>query len=160
MKTPKLARVADAIVSAINAEITWGVDFRAERSYADFDDQLHELNSVRVDVVPQFAPTLEMDTRATNGWEMFVDVGVRKRFQVDEIDATSGRLRVDAIDELVGLVERFAEFFTAERFTALNDIGAVWIENQIPAAYVRDHLREWSQFTAFVRIKFSLHTTF
>jgi hypothetical protein len=156
MMASKAAQVADAITAAINAA-TWSLDFRAERSYADFDDRLTDLERIKVDVVPKFDPQIELDTRATTGWELAVDVGVRKLFTQSDIDSTSGKIKLTALDQMVQLVEDLAQFLIEDRFTALNSIGAVWMETRIPALYIRDHLREWSQFTGYIRLVFSLH---
>lgn len=153
----RAVQVADAITAAINAA-EWALPFRAERSYADWDDELTELNRLRVDVVPKFDPSLDLDTRATNGWELAVDIGVRKRFDIDQQNQVEGRIKLAEIDKLVELVETLAEMFIPDRFTALDSIGAVWMNTTIPALYVRDHLRINSQFTGFVRHTFILHT--
>lgn len=156
--TAKAAQVADAVTAAINAA-QWPMQFRAERSYADWDDELSELERMRVDVVPKFDPDIALDTRATTGQELAIDVGVRKRFSGEEIDSTNGRIRLSAIDEMVKLVEDLGEFLIADRLSGLDTIGAVWIETTIGALYIRDHLRQYGQFTGYIRLRFSLHVS-
>lgn len=153
----RAAQVADAVTDAINAA-TWSMPFRAERSYADWDDELQTLDRLRVDVVPRFDPTIELDTRATNGWELAIDIGVRKRFDIAQQNQVEGKIKLADIDALVELVESLGEMFIPDRLAGLDAIGAVWIATSIPALYVRDHLRMWTQFTGFVRHTFSLHT--
>lgn len=151
-----VVRMADAVVTALNSH-DWDIQFTAERSYAEFDDQLKDLGQLQIDVFPKFDPTLELDTRGTLGWQVAIDVGVRKRFGTEDQDQTTGRIKRDSIDELVNLVEAIAKYLIAERFTSLDAIGMVWQSTSIPALFVREHLRQWSQFTGIVRLTFSGH---
>lgn len=151
-----VVRMADAVVSAINAH-DWDIPVMAERSYAEFDDQLTDLDKLQIDVFPKFDPTIELDTRGTTGWQVAIDVGVRKRFDTADQDQTTGRIKRSSIDELVALVESLAKYLIAERFTELDAIGMVWQSTSVPALFVRDHLRQWSQFTGVVRLTFSGH---
>ena len=155
-----LVQVADAVADALNGATagTFAADFTAVRSYADWDDQLTEAEKIRVDVVPHYAPTLELDGRGWIGGEALIDVGVRKKFAQQEQEATTGRLANAAVDEMLLLVEQVAKYLMADRFTALDaTCGAVWTKTEVRAAYIRDHLRLWGQFTGYVRLTFSTH---
>jgi hypothetical protein len=143
--------IADAVTKAINDE-SWPITFRAERSYADFDEQLHELGAVRVDVVPVTDPITYLQSRDGINWDLSIDVGVRKRFDQDEIDQASGKIILSAIDQLTSLLESLATLLVAQRIDSLLPAGTWWRSTDIRQLYTRDHLRQWSQFTGFVRI--------
>ena len=63
-------------------------------------------------------------------------------------------LRNADVDGLVALVEEIHESLAAERLDQFED--AIWRDASIRATYVRQHLREWGQFTAILRISFDL----
>ena len=155
-----LVQVADAVTGALNSATagTFAADFIAERSYADWDDQLTEAEQLRVDVVPHYAPTLELDGRGWIGGEALIDVGIRKKFAQAEQESTTGKLASASVDQMLLLVEQVARYLIADRFTALDaTCGAVWSKTEVRAAYIRDHLRLWGQFTGYVRLTFSTH---
>lgn len=155
-----LVQIADAVTAALNGASagTFAADFTAVRSYADWDDQLTDAEQLRVDVVPFYAPTLELDGRGFVGGEAMVDIGIRKKFSQAEQESTTGRISAAAVDELLLLVEQVARYLVTDRFTALDSTcGAVWQKTEVRAAYIRDHLRLWGQFTGYVRLTFSTH---
>lgn len=128
-----------------------------ERSYADWDEKLEDLDDLRVDVVPVGVRLTQLDARGELIYQCEIDVGVRKRFSADDHDDATGRIERSEIDDLVLLVEQMHEYFVdadnnGRRLT--NYAAAVWQECSIRASYVREHLRELQQFTGIIRVTY------
>lgn len=154
--TAKLIQLADAVVEALN-DHDFGVDFTAERSYADWDLSLSDSGVVHVDVVPVGHPTSELDTRSSVGYQLTVDVGIRKRFTAEEQDDETGRIELDAVDEMVELVELFVEFFYASPNRSLADADQASIAADgvaVRSTWIRPHLKDKRQFTALMRLTY------
>lgn len=168
--------VSVQVAEAIRAEIEaadFGLDFLLERSYAEWDEELEELDVLRVDVVPHFAAKLEQQDRAASLWSVSVDVGVRKKFG-QQHRTSSGRIDVSKIDDLVLLTEQIGEHFcpTGTLAGRLPDVsGAAWESSpgampgetgsmqsgtDFRALFNRDHLRRLAQFTSIVRLNYQV----
>lgn len=148
-----IADIAQAVVDAINAA-DWSQDLEAERSYADWDDELSERDTLRIDVVPVDSPTVDLQTRGSIRWSVGVDIAVRKRFGTDARTPDKGRLANAKIDALIGLVEEFAAYFVTDRFASLEASSVAWQSTTIPALYISEHLRQYGQFTGLIRLGF------
>ena len=144
-----LVDVADAITTALNGG-SFSESFTAVRSYAEWDEALTDVDTLRVDVVPvNYTERSQLVSRNAYEYQVETDIGVRKRFAVADQDATTGRIDTAEIDALVLLVEEINEFFIHD---ALGSTGTVWDAVEIRAAYVREHLRNMRQFTGIVRV--------
>lgn len=146
-----LTSAAQAVVDELNEdpETNFGLNFTAERSYADWDLPLEDLDELHVDVVPHPQSKTELSVSDTLSYEVRSTILVRKRFGTDFQD-NSGRTIVDEVDTLVGVVEAIAEYFV--KLVMTNDTDAIWQAVELPDHYVRDHLREHRQFTGTVRL--------
>lgn len=164
-----MSRVIVSVADAVRAELqtaqdagTFGsLDWTAERSYAEWDLELHAEEGIRVDVVAATA-SAELDREAgTNSslvYRVPIDIGVRKKLgpESDAGDA-SGDPRIfanEVIDELVDLTEQIAEFVAAPDFRLTAYTEAVWQESNIRTFANARHLREWRQYTGIVRVTF------
>ena len=156
MPTAQLVELAEAITTTLAAaSFATGV-FIPVRSYADWNDTLDELNEdLQVDVVPVGHDIAELEARESMKYESGVDVAVRKRFGTASQNASTGRIELAEIDDLVLLVEQIHELFCKEAVTSAT-IDASWLDTTIRATYIREHLREHRQFTGIVRIRYRL----
>lgn len=158
MATAVIVDIAEKIKDALNAG-TFSVTFTAERSYAQWEEQLEDLDTLRVDVVPlQAGPATNIETRSEVEYLAEIDIGVRKRFGRSEQEAETGRVDSTEIDDLVLLVQEIAEFFTTDRLTDTNT--GIWQTTEIKQSWSRKHLREMRQFFGFVRLTFRVTKTF
>ena len=133
-------------------------EFTVERNYADWDLDLTKLDGfelkdtekLRVDVVTHTTEqSVELASRGEISFRIPIDIAVRRRFGVDKQNQTTGRIEVEEIDKLVLLVE---EIYLLLVRSEIED--AEWQELNILACPVRQHLREWRQFTGIVRVVF------
>lgn len=152
-----MAQVADAVVGELN-DAKLSIDITPERSYAEWDEELTELNTLRVDVVPVGLASAELSARNVIGYDVDVDIGIRYRFGPADTEAGDGRIAIDEIDALVLLVEEIVEYLSdsdnSER--RLSDYtSASLAAMQVRATYVREHLRTLGQFTAIIRATYS-----
>lgn len=150
----RVVQIADAVKTAIS-DAAWASSFTVARSYADWDDVLEEMSSARIDVVPGYAPTIDLDTRGTVGGTAIVGVGVRVRFT--DSDYESGQLKNSSVDPYTEVVEKVSKLLIPTRLSGLDAIGAVWQSTEIAALYMRDQLRTHRQFCGIVRVTFSTH---
>lgn len=154
-----LLEIADAIVTALNSATTLSQSFVAERSYAEWGEELKDIDSLRVDVVPlQTGPDAELSDRGTVEYKCEIDIGVRKRFAVPEQETGTGLIYLHEMDALVLLVQEIAEFFMIDRLTDTNT--AIWESTEIKLSWSRRYLREMRQFFGFVRLTFKVVKTF
>lgn len=154
--TAVLVSVADAIVSELLLITGLVREIEPERSYADWDEKLEQLNELHVDVVPVPSTTeTDLDGRGATRYQCDVDIGVRYRFDAEERNA-DGRISVEEIDELIELLQQFHDHFTnngeGRRLTGF--AGAVWQETKVRTWYVREHLRELAQYTGIIRVTY------
>jgi hypothetical protein len=143
--------VADAIVSLLNSH-TFGVEFQAERNYADWDETLEEMDTLHVDVVPAGYKRAELVDRATTGFLCLVNIAVRKRFDLNE-QLDDNRIDQDAIDDLVTLSEAIHSALATRRLDTPN-YDPIWQETEMSLQFDRKALREHRQFTAILRVGF------
>lgn len=140
--TAVMVSVADALVTALNAA-TWSPTFTAVRSYAHWADKLESISSLKVDVVPVNHARSSLATRGSLEYAPEIDIGFR---QLLTTTTTA------AVDTLVALVESVNEW-VCSRDVASTPV-AEWESASIRALYVRDHLREWKQFTGIIRVTY------
>jgi hypothetical protein len=153
-----LIQTCDAIKDAI-AAVDWGLEFAIERSYADVDATLEELDRLRVDVVvPEEWDEHILDTKADEAYVATIEVAIRKRFGVEGQNQAAGGIRTEAIDELVTLASTMARYFTADRLNAFDTENVSWQSMQLAQLYSRRQLAESRQFTAIIEFTFEIST--
>jgi len=153
-----LVKVADGVTAEINAALEAGefegLQFTAERSYADWkDDELEDLDCLHVDVVPVRYDNTDLDSRGSVGYVCSVDIGVRKKFGQGD-NSQSGRIRKEEVDRLVLLVEQLHEHFCKDLLSTFED--ATWRDTKIPTTFSRRHLRDARLFLGVIRVSFDV----
>jgi hypothetical protein len=150
-----LVLAAEAVAHALaSAPLLESVE-EPRRSYADWALPLEDAapsGRILLDVVPVAGPEIETATRASLWMFPEVDVVVRYRFGPQERD-TSGRLTLERVDALVEFVEDLAAFFAIDRFEGGGQ-SFTWESTTLRAAYIPALLREHSQFTGVIRLRF------
>jgi hypothetical protein len=152
--TAALVYVADLVAAALNAhDFGEGVQFQAERSYADWDLKLEDANELHVDVVPVNLPSAVLNSRGNAGYDVTVDVGLRKRFTQQESEEHTGRIDLAEVDRLVYLLEQMHELLCGydKRVLASN---VAWQASTITDAFVPEHLRQNRQYTGLMRLTY------
>lgn len=134
-----LTRVADCVTSLLNA-FDFGLTFTAVRSYPDFDEQLDELDALKVDVVPVSHEKVEDQTRDSLTYLCTVDIGIRQR------PVTS-----DDIDRLILLEEQITQMLDGEKRLVSGDLDATLDSIKVRASYSREFLRQHGQFFSLMR---------
>jgi hypothetical protein len=152
-----LIEVADGVtaelLTALNADTFSEVTFVPERSYADWDEDLSDLDCLHVDVVPVAYEDTSLDARESVGYVCSVDVVIRKKFS-QKYRTQDGKIDKSEVDSLVLLVEEIHEYLCKIRLTDYTE--AVWRETVIRSAYSREHLRMMSMFFGVVRVSFDV----
>lgn len=141
--------VADAIATALNRR-DFGLAFEAERSYADWDDKLEDMDSIHVDIVPSGYYRAELLDRATTAYGCLTNIAVRKRFDLNE-QLDDNTIDLTAIDELVSFCESIHLYLAATRLAAPVD-DAIWDSTEMRLEFDRKALREDRQFTGILRV--------
>lgn len=163
-----MASVQELICDAIAAELNvqpltdYGVDFTAERNYAEWTLPLspEDGDELRVDVVPESYPVFELATRG-NGIStgqirrhVKARVVMRQRLVPREADSDgAGRYNTD-VDLLANALEAMAEDLTEAELTTLDT--ATWIDTDIVNIAVGSHLTEHQQYTGIFDLVFEL----
>lgn len=149
--------IAEAIKDELNAH-DFGITFRAERSEADASTPLTDLGAVHVDVIP-WLPQPELDARGTVEYTVQVDVLIRKRFEASEQSQNTGLVPISETDRLRKLRQDITEYFlpcepaqSGRRLTAITD--ATIDELKVMSGMVRPHMKQYRQFTAWLRLTY------
>ncbi len=163
-----LVKVSDGITVEVNAALGAGVftglQFKAESSYADFqDDELDDLDCLKVDVVPVGYTRTELDDRSSVLNVTASDIAVRKKFSEAQL-TQSRRIKKSEIDRLVLFVQELHEFFLrpdadegvpiGTRLTAFPE--ATWRETNIRTTFSRRHLRDLKMFLGVIRVSYEV----
>lgn len=156
MTSAVLVRIAEGIKNEIAGESFGGMKLKPIRSYADWDEQLKEETKLRIDVVPVIHRTTELMDRGSVLYVCDVQIGIRSNDP--NLMASDGHASLARIDRLVLLVEQINEFFIAagNGRKLANITDAAWRETAIRQTYVRNHLREWSQFTSIIQVTYQI----
>src|SRR5262245_24348316 len=109
MPEPVLTRIAEGVLAEVSKG-QFSQDFEAERSYADWELPLEEADCLRVDVVPVSNMPVALQTRGDASYKPSVDIVVRRKFGVPDQEERRGRIAIEEIDALVGLVEEIHQF--------------------------------------------------
>lgn len=127
-----------------------------ERSYADWELELKDSDTLHVDVVAVTTDQkFEMASRGMSRFEIPVDIAIRKRFGTADQHEDTGRIDLDKIDELVLLTQQIYESMTQQRLP--DELCSVWRETKILVAPDVEALRTKRQFTGVVRVTFEAH---
>jgi len=149
-----MSSVAVDIAKEVTSELDGGTftqTFTPERSYADWDEELSDLDTLHVDVVlgkvqPELIARGRLSLTAT------VFVVVRKRLERDS-DGKIAPDAADGADALVELVQEFLVFFTKK--TLAGDAKGIWLGMDCRAVFLDKHMRKMGQFTSVITLKFS-----
>lgn len=153
--TAALITAAEAIKNVLNAG-EFIADFEAERSYPDWNLELAEAKQLHVDVVPVGYVETALASRGSVGYQVTVDIGVRKKFGQLSQESRTGRIDVAEIDELILLVQQIHQYMCHQDRRVLAE-NVHWKETVITDAYVTKHLRELRQFTGLIRVNYNVH---
>lgn len=145
--------IAKQVTAYIDGE-TYSVAFTPERSYADWELELKDNDTLHVDVV--VVTTEQKYNAATRGGkamlEVPIDIAIRKRFGTDAKSESTGRIDIEEIDALMLLTE---EIHTSMFQNRLSDpLSSIWKDSKLLVAPDRDALRTKSQFTSVTRVTF------
>jgi hypothetical protein len=150
-----LVDVPHAICEELNAA-TFGLAFEAKRSYADWSIELKDLDTLHVDVVPVPLIGGELESRSSADIELQFDIGIRKRFTGVDQQASSGRIQLDQIDELIALEQEIWIWLISRNYRVKGNTTAHWQESRILSAFSRKDLRTNRQFTGIVRSTYKI----
>lgn len=149
--------VADELVAMlVTASATFsGGEILPVRSYADWELELPEASDLLIDVAPVTTEQkAELASRSKMGFDVPVDIAVRRRFGQENQDEF-GRVALVEVDALMLLVEEILTAFAMQRMT--NFQAASWQETKILVAPIREHLHKHKQFSGIVRLTFRAH---
>lgn len=155
-------QVADAIVDVLEA-VTFDLPVKCERSWGDLNEPLPELKYAKIDVVP-FMPAADMDTDGRLDYSHTVDILIRRKFDVNEIDVTSGLPPRDQVDEMVLLLQKVWETLIpcaptqTGRLTLDGGLEAVWDPqmSRIMQFNMRPMLKKIRQYTGLIRLGYKV----
>lgn len=154
MPSPEVSLVADAVVAELAAgvaAVAFSAEFTPVRSFIS-SAELEDLDTLHVDVVP-VTPNPSIEARFSVGCENQVDVAIRKRFEGDDLDATTGRPTNAAVDALLYLEQEIYCYLAEhKRLTGYTDAG--FMEAVIRTAWAADHLENRQQFTGIIRVTY------
>lgn len=145
-----VATVADKVLSIVRG-LSLGVEFVADRSFGDGDDELADREIVKIDVLTPREPAVDLDTRGWLSYTFDIVIVVRKRLLGAERESQTGRLTTEEIDPLIDAVERIADAMIPDVF---GDEDASWLEVPNVTLYDPAQLRQIGQFTGSVTIRF------
>ena len=160
----ELIKVADGIDAELKAGYTaghfgdlaqfLGLDaFTPERSYADWADELEQIDVLKIDVVPIAYDEAELQTPFMVGYVCRSHVGVRYKFPRSDTDGDKGRIAKASIDRLVLFVQDIDSFFRKEAHRRLTSFPeAAWQEGKIVSTYSRKYLRDQRLFFGLLRM--------
>jgi hypothetical protein len=154
-----------ALIASSVASEEYSQRFTPERSYADWDLELKEIDKaelrdedkLHVDVLTlTTGQGVNLAARGKYIMPATIDIAVRRKFGRDKLNDDTGRILVDEVDALVLLVEEIAQSLTPQR---LNDANlSIWDASdqatQILVNPISEHLRGMRQFTGIIRAKF------
>lgn len=150
-----VVQVADAIVAQLLASSLIDEGCEPRRSWADWSEDVVENDRLHVDVVPADWQC-ELETRGHVQWTDAVDIGIRRKFDAQELDITTGRVIRAEVDRLAKLVEDVAEFFMSDRLTSVPE--ASWMQTRVKLPYSREMLRA-KMFLGIVTVSFRYQRT-
>lgn len=151
--TARIAELADAVTKELAdqaASGAFGVVFAPERSYVPLDAKLLEDGVTRVDVVIAGHQEAALRDRAHVVYAAALDVGIRYKFKQDSQE-TNGQIANSEVDPLVCLVEQVYEYLAKKTLCE-----AEWRDASVSSTFIREHLKDWRQFTGVIRVRFDV----
>lgn len=151
-----MTTACELVLRAIKGnQASFGIEFKAERSYADWSLELADAGELRVDVVGA-AITSGPASRSTLRHEVSIDIGVRKRFGIEDSKATNGRIELDEKDRLAKFVLDIHKFLCSH---GQRQIGTniTWKSTELRAVYLAEHLKQFRQFTGIMRAIYTVY---
>lgn len=152
MPDAAIIQIADALVACLAA---WdaGQAFEIDRNY-DTETKLEEAGRLQLTIVP-VTFIVDWETDDSLNLDCQLDVGIRWRFEGDAIDAQSGEVRRERIDELVKLEEDLVDYLGRNRRLAAFE-PAVLQSITTRAMWISEHLRVFRQFTGIFRLTYGV----
>ena len=160
----ELVKIADAITAELATEQQAGqfVDLEAftpVRSWADWKDDLEELNELKVDVVGLSYDQCTLDTRDSVEYLCTSHIGIRRWFPQSQTEI-GGRIKRDRIDRLIYFVQELNELFCRENGRRLaNYPDATWDETKILTTFNRKYLRDKRMFFGLLKVGYKVSVT-
>jgi len=152
MPVARAVAIADAVVAQINAA---SLGITALRSYADWDLELQDETGPRCDVVTNSVEQKdELATRGNVKFTVPVDIAIRQKFGENKRDPTTGRVQLVAVDALILLTETVAMLFAGKSSIDGSGVAFAYQDVAIMANPIRQHLRQFHQFTSVIRLTF------
>lgn len=150
-----LATIGEAILSRLKAQ-TWPIELTCNRSYADIDAPLEAVGAAQIDVMmPDGIDEQGLDSVSSEFRVVTYQVGLRKRFGEQETDATSGTIKLEALDQCMEAAETLSTLLTADLVSGVPEAKWVATDGELCR---RADLREKTQFTALFDVVFEIHT--
>jgi hypothetical protein len=152
--------LAGVINTAQDAAAFGALEFTAQRSYPDWDDDFTGLKNLAVDVVFVSSGNDEAALEAAYflQTEIEIDIAVRKRFDHPSEKQADGRLKNSTVDALVSLVEQIHVLLAEDRNTAITLVAgttANWMGAIVRTYCDYAKLRQ-GVFLGVVRVKFDV----
>lgn len=154
-----VVEVADAAVAAtIAAKEDLEITVDAIRSYGDVNDDLLDLDVLKIDFIP-FLVDANLGTTTLLEYPHVIDLLVRKKFAASDQGVSDGKIDRAEIDKLVLLMQRLWELFApsqpnqAGELVTASGYSAKWDPDSTRLMYLfnRQHLKR-RQFTGYIRL--------
>lgn len=155
--TAVIISLAEAIVTELNSDpvTNFGLSFKAERSYADWKDELKDLDVLKVDVIPITYPQFELGTHDAIDHQATCQIVMRKRLiPATDRNSDTGRVINAVVDKYVEAMQKVAAYFV--KLELSDYIAATWVKCGFPMCYDRQHLRDNSQYTGIVEVTYEV----
>lgn len=151
-----LVQIADSVTAEMNTALAEtpsafpGLEFVAERSYADFEDEeLEDIDCLKVDVIPvTYEEGSDLDARESVDFLCPIDIAVRKKFGPCE-EAQNGRIDQAEFDRLVLFMQQIYL-----RFCKFTTTIATWNKTVMTVCWSRSHMRKHRMFLGVIRVTF------
>jgi hypothetical protein len=150
MPSSTMAAIADAVLGVVRG-LDLGIEYTAERSYGDWEDELSDREAALVEVTTPREPTLDLDTRGSMAYTLDVAVTLRKRIVAEDRDGQTGRISVETLDPYTAAVETIAEAMVPDVF---GNVDASWLQVASVMLYDPQLLRQTGLFMGQVIVRF------
>jgi hypothetical protein len=150
MPASTMAAIADAVLGVVRG-LDLGIEYTAERSYGDWEDELSDREAALVEVTTPREPTLDLDTRGSMAYTLDVAVTLRKRIVAEDRDGQTGRISVETLDPYTAAVETIAEAMVPDVFA---NVDASWLQVASVMLYDPQLLRQTGLFMGQVIVRF------
>ena len=151
-------RIADAVVTELNANSFAIGAFTAVRSTGSWDKDFKGLDTMSVDVVYRKAgTTINLLTRGSISYNVQIVIAVRKRFEPGDRDELTGEIKNASVDPFDTLVVDIAKLFISRRnATVLDDeTEANYEPSEIKPMLANEHFLRQGLYYGFVSLEFN-----